>query len=70
MRMMEDVLVPLEEIILSISKNFSDAIMKAMSLNIRERFASAEDFLNELLSDTETNDTKNRQQRKAIKIIM
>ena len=64
MRMMEDVLVPLEEIIPSISKNFSDAIMKAMSLNIRERFASAEDFLNELLSDTETNDTKNRQQRK------
>lgn len=44
MRMMEDVLVPLEEIIPSISKNFSDAIMKAMSLNIRERFASAEDF--------------------------
>lgn len=64
MRMMEDVLVPLEEIIPSISKNFSDAIMKAMSLNIRDRFASAEDFLNELLSDTETNDTKNRQQRK------
>lgn len=64
MRMMEDVLVPLEEIIPSISKNFSDAIMKAMSLNIRDRFASAEDFLNERLSDTETNDTKNRQQRK------
>ncbi len=64
MRMMEDVLVPLEEIIPSISKNFSDAIMKAMSLNIRDRFASAEDFLNELLCDTETNDTKNRQQRK------
>lgn len=64
MRMMEDVLVPLEEIIPSISKNFSDAIMKAMSLNIRDRFASAEDFLNALLGSAESTEKQEKQPKK------
>ena len=61
---MVEMLDPLEEIVPSISKNFSDAIMKAMSLNTRDRFSSAKDFLKALLNGEESQIKKKKVRRK------